>query len=127
MTERRAWNSTLPAATKRIQRKTPLRNRGRSRFPKRRDKAYTEWIKTLPCVLFALHECWGPIDPAHVFKTRACGARDKGEVVPLCRKAHDEQEGRTVAFVIEWGVNLRRIAKELERLYEEEHGRTLGD
>ena len=120
MTDRRAWNSTLNAATKRIERRTPLRNRGGSMFPKRRDKAYTDWIKTLPCLLFALHECWSPIDPAHVFKTRACGAYDRGEVVPLCRKAHREQEGRTVAFMMETGVNVRRIAKELQRWYEEE-------
>ena len=116
----RAWNSTLPAPTKPIGRKTPLRNRGGSMFPKRRDRTYTDWIKTLPCVLFTLHECWGPIDPAHVFKTRGAAAYDRGEVVPLCRKAHDEQEGRTVAFIIKWGVNVRRIAKELQRWYEEE-------
>ena len=93
-------------------------------FPHRRDRKYTDWIKTLPCVLFALHECWGPIDPAHVFKTRATGAYDRGEVVPLCRKAHREQEGRTVAFIIEWGVNVRRIAGELLEWYEKgiEHG-----
>ena len=90
---RRQWNSTLPAPTKRIARHTRLRNRGKrgSSFPKRRDRKYTEWVKTLPCLLFLLHDCWGPIDPAHVFKTRAKGAYDRGEVVPLCRKAHDEE------------------------------------
>ena len=122
MTDRRQWNSTLAAPSKPIARHTPLRNRGGSMFPKRRDKAYTDWIKTLPCVLFALHECWGPIDPAHVFKTRAKGAYDRGETVPLCRKAHDEEQGRTIAFIIKWGVNVRRIAKELLVWYEEEHG-----
>jgi hypothetical protein len=44
--------------------------------------------------------------------------------VPLCRKAHDEEQGGTIAFIIKWGVNVRRIAKELLVWYEEEveHG-----
>ena len=117
-------NSTLapgkPLKRSWLKRNTRLERKGGSMFPKRRDKAYTDWIKTLPCLLFALHKCWGPIDPAHVFGTRATGAYDKGETVPLCRKAHSEQEGRTFAFVIKWGVNVRRIAKELQRWYEEE-------
>ena len=118
-------NSTLATSTKRlkrswIKRKTRLRNRGGSMFPKRRDKAYTDWIKTLPCLLFALHDCWIPIDPAHVFGTRATGAYDRGEVVPLCRKAHREQEGHTADFMIQWGLNVRRIAKDLLTWYEGE-------
>lgn len=119
---RRAWNSTLPAATKRMKR-TALHRRGGSMFPGWRDRPYTEWIKTLPCVLFGLlnHVCDGPIDPCHVFKTRACGAYDRGEVVPGCRFGmHRKQEGRTAAFIVETGVNVRRIAKELPQLYEEE-------
>ena len=106
-----------------LKRRTPLRNRGGSSFPKRRDPAYTKWIKTLPCVLFGIlgHVCDGPIDPCHVFKTRACGAYDRGEVVPGCRFGmHRKQEGRTAAFMIETGVNVRRIAKELLVWYEEE-------
>ncbi len=121
-TRRRAWNSSLPAPTKPMVRKTRLRNRGRSLFPKRRDHAYTEWVKTLPCVLFGTlgHECYGPTDPAHVFKTRAVGAYDRGETVPLCRAHHRQQEGRTAAFILETGVNVQRIAKELPRLYKQE-------
>ena len=113
---------TLLRSRSQLKRRSPLRSRGKrgSLFPKRRDKEYTDWIKSLPCVLFALHECWLPTDPAHVFSTRGAGGYDRGEVVPLCRKAHDEQEGRTVAFMIKWGVNVRRIAKELQRWYEEE-------
>ena len=115
------WNSTLKPG-KPPQRTTPLRNRGGSMFPRRRDRKYTEWVKAMPCVLFAKvgHRCSGPIDPAHVFKTRAVGAYDRGEVVPLCRTHHRQQEGRTAAFMIETGVNVRRIAKELLVWYEEE-------
>ena len=119
----RAWNSTLPRRTKRMKR-TALHNRGThgSLFPKRRDRPYTEWIKTLPCVLFGTpfgHEGWETIDPAHVFETRACGAYDRGEVVPLCRKHHRQQEGRTAAFIAETGVDVRRIARELPQMYKE--------
>ncbi len=120
----RAWNSTLPNRTKEMQR-TPLRSRGKrgSMFPDRRDHPFTQWVKTLPCVLFGTpfgHECCDTIDPAHVFKTRACGAYDRGETVPLCRIHHRQQEGRTLAFIIETGVNVRRIARALPELYEEE-------
>ncbi len=120
---RRAHNSRLAAPTKPIACKTRLRNRGGSMFPKRRDRKYTEWIKTLPCVLFAKpdHVCQGPIDPCHVFKTRACGAYDRGEVVPGCRFGmHRQQEGRTAEFMIETGVNVQRIAKGLLQWYGEE-------
>ncbi len=91
-------------------------------FQKRRDRPYTEWIKTLPCVLFGTlgHECWGPIDPAHVFKTRAAGAFDRGETVPMCRAHHQRQEGRTAEFIVETGVNLQWIAKDLPSLYKGE-------
>ncbi len=123
---RLAWNSTMPAPTKRMERKTPLRARGGSLFPKRRDRSYTEWIKTLPCVLFGKldHVCDGPIDPCHVFRTRACAAYDRGEVVPGCRFGmHRKQEGRTEAFIAETGVNVRLIARALPQLYDEEVGR----
>lgn len=107
-----------------LKRKTPLRARGKrgSMFPARRDHPFTQWVKTLPCVLFGTlgHECWGPIDPAHVFKTRACGAYDRGETVPMCRAHHQRQEGRTAAFIVETGVNVRRIAKELPAWYKED-------
>ncbi len=126
MTDYYAWNSTLRASTKPMKR-SALHSRGKhgSMFPKRRDRPYTEWIKTLPCVLFGTpfgHECCDTMDPAHVFKTRAVGAYDRGETVPLCRIHHRQQEGRTAAFMIETGVNVRRIAKDLLEWYEEDHG-----
>ena len=116
--------TSFPQRTKRLKR-TAFRRHGKpgSMFPGRRDKPYTDWIKTLPCVLFGIlgHVCHGPIDPCHVFKTRACGAYDRGEVVPGCRFGmHRKQEGRTAAFIVETGVNVQRIAKDLQVWYEEE-------
>ena len=116
--------TSLPQRTKRLKR-TAFRRHGKpgSMFPDRRDKPYTEWIKTLPCSLFGTpfgQECWDTIDPAHVFETRAVGAFDRGETVPLCRKHHQQQEGRTAAFIVETGVSVQRIAKDLQIWYEEE-------
>lgn len=111
--KRTAWNSTLPAPRK------PIRRKGKSRFEKRRDRAYTDWIKTLPCFV-ARAECWSIVDPAHVFKTRGGGEYDRGKVVPLCRRHHGEQEGRTDAFNAKYGVDLRAEARRLQRVYEGE-------
>ena len=86
-----------------------------SRFPKQRQPEYTAWIKTLPCAVSL--DCWGPIDPAHVNKTRAQGAPDLGEVVPLCRKHHREQEGRTARFNAKYRVDLSWIATVLADEY----------
>lgn len=127
MNDRRtAWNSTLPAPEKRIEsggpigRKARLRTKGGSRFPERRDPEYTAWIITLPCLLAGGMYGWKcclKVDPAHVFKTRGAGAYDHGEVVPLCRIHHVEQEGRTEAFNAKYGVDLRAEARRLQRVY----------
>lgn len=94
----------LPRATKALVRhallknRKPIRAKGKSRFPHRRAKWYTDAIKQFPCVLTGftdaktgkLHVCLGPIDPAHIGKTRGAGADDIGCVVPMDRRAHDE-------------------------------------
>lgn len=112
----RGWNSTIaPGASPKRKTRVKPRNAKRkgSRFPKQRDKAYTDWIRTLPCTV-AGKACWGPIDPAHVNKTRAQGAPDRGEVVPLCRFHHQWQEGQTRYFNHLHGVELAVIATQLE-------------
>lgn len=91
----------------------PLKAKGGSRFPDQRQPAYTAWIKTLPCTV-ANADCWAGIHPAHVNRTRAQGVSDRGEVVPLCPLHHSEQEGRTARFNRKYGVNLTKIAKQLE-------------
>lgn len=80
----------------------PMKQDGEA-FPERRDPKYTEWVKTLPCIAAGriwkgtlpsggrvtfLHQCHGPIDPAHVDR-RSQGAPDVGAVLPCCRRAHD--------------------------------------
>lgn len=94
----------------------PLKAKGGSRFPKQRQPAYTAWIKTLPCTA-ANGDCWAGIHPAHVNKTRAQGAQDIGEVVPLCPFHHAEQEGRTAQFNRKYKVDLSQVATDLAKEY----------
>ncbi len=81
---------------------------GGAAFPKVKNKAVRDWIRSLPCLLGAQwltkrlsvmdreasgfngfwHVCWGPTDPAHVGQHQARGAPDVGHCVPLCRAAH---------------------------------------
>lgn len=123
----RVKRSPMPRRTARLERITKLRAKGGSRFPKQRDRAYTNWIKTLPCTVTSrspwwliderVEPCFGPIDPAHVNKTRAQGAPDLGQVVPLCRGHHDEQEGRTARFDRRYHLKLEKIAADLASQY----------
>ena len=121
---RRSYNSTLPAGK-------PLKRKGKSRFPKRRCKLFTEWIKGFPCsvvarrgAVYGEHCNLGPVDPAHVCGTRNTGAYDVGEVVPLCRLHHQEQEGRTTRFNAKYGLNLQSLAREWGRRWREQQGET---
>lgn len=111
-------------------RPTRLTAKGRSRFPKRRDPAYCKWVRSLPCLLRGwtrrhddgteeiARPCWGRVEAAHVCgKTRGAGAYDRGEVAPLCRLHHAEQEGRTARFEHNYGLSPMVIAKQLEARY----------
>lgn len=98
------------------------------RFASKRNKAYTDWVSGLPCLLRNM-ECWHPetlrtvgkySDPAHVNKTRGAGAGDEGEVVNLCRTHHELQEGRTTEFNRWYGVDLKALATALWVRYEKE-------
>jgi hypothetical protein len=110
------------------------RKRKGSSFPKRRDPAYLDWIHTLPCAIVgapkwetgALYPrptswCYPAIgvDAAHV-KTRATGGADRQNLVPLCRRHHEEQHRIGIpAFQKRWGINLAKIAAGLGLLYSE--------
>ena len=71
------------------------------------DKAATMY--TIPA---SWSGCWGVIDPAHVVNARGKGGcnSSKDEVVWLCRGHHDEQEGRSKAFELRYGVDLKAEA-----------------
>lgn len=100
----------------------------RRRFAAQRNKPYTDWIASLPC-LVSDRDCWHPgelvacgrlSDPAHVNATRAQGAPDEGETAPLCRAHHRIQEGRTPEFNAAYCVNLALVADALWLKYERE-------
>lgn len=139
---RRGWNSTVKPGKPPKRSTTPIRKRGKgSRFPKARDPEFTKWVRGLPCCVAAIpcaqvdpedpmrawrrDRCFGEIQPAHVNrKKRAQGARDLGEVVPLCATHHGEQEGRSTRFNTKYGVDLTAAAQALATRWLEEHPET---
>src|SRR5438309_1546364 len=96
-----------------LQRKARLKARGKSRFPKRRDPKFLAFIRQLPCLIacrppHVCHRYEGrqAVEPAHL-TTRGAGGWDVGNTVPLCPRAHDEQEGHTAEFEQRYDVNLQ--------------------
>lgn len=115
-----------------------LKRRGRSRFPKVRDPAYTAMVREQGCVLRGRssrvrmslsdveyvdeyetvrywHVCWGRIEFMHVHQTRARGAGDVGEGVGGCQAVHawfDGQGSRVKRerFLEATGLDLSAIA-----------------
>jgi hypothetical protein len=109
-----------------LRRKKPLRAKGRSRFPKKRDPDYLEYIRRMPCLL--RHKvnrmtgrqamCWGRTEAAHV-TTCGAGGEDRGNTVPMC-SAHHARQGRVgiKTFQEEFGIDLVAEAKRLEAEYQ---------
>jgi hypothetical protein len=98
-----------------------IKIRGRSRFPKRRNPEFLQAVREMDCLIADRHMCvfWPDrpnVEPAHL-KTVGSGGNDVGNVVPLCPRAHDEQEGHTEEFEARYGIVLAdealRIAENL--------------
>jgi hypothetical protein len=111
------------------QRKTRVKarnaKRGGSRFPKRRDPAYREWIRSLPCAardalapyLPTLSRCYGIIECTHV-KSRGAGGDDFGNCIPLCTGHHRHQhDWGIMAFANYYKLDLAAIARNLGERY----------
>jgi hypothetical protein len=90
-----------------IQRNTPLKRSGITRrtrikwrrtIPRRvsvlRDQKYKDWLKERNCILKSFWSCEGPIDPAHTVGNGRGSKGPDSSCVPLCRKHHDEMDGR---------------------------------
>jgi len=59
------------------------------------------------------------IDPAHV-RSRGAGGQDEGNVIPLCRRHHDEQHRRGVlTWQLDRRVDMRAEAERVARLVRE--------
>lgn len=101
--------------------------KGGSRFPKRRDPAYLEWVRTWPCAIWAMNtpQSWQPgwrctqarSEAAHVI-SRGAGGEDFGNAVPLCHAHHQEQHAIGMAtFQRKYGVFLKGYAEVLASRY----------
>ena len=104
-----------------LKRTTRLKVKGKSRFPKRRDLHYLAWIREREC---CVPWCRILAEPAHL-KTRGAGGDDLWNIVPLCRRHHREQEGRTRAFETQYGLDLTALAAQYTRQYHNETGRPI--
>lgn len=83
--------------------------------------AYVAYIHTRLCLLWRLHECFGPLDAAHV-KSHGAGGRLLGNLVPLCRKGHDELHAvGTGTFETKYGIDLAGIARNFAQGWRERH------
>ena len=108
-----------------IKRKTPLRNRGRSSFPHKRQPKFMRWM--LAKAKEGARECdgcgrWRWTVRAHL-DPKGNGAPDIGNVVLLCDgpgdTCHRLQEKRTDAFISESGRDLYAKGRRYEREYED--------
>ena len=90
------------------------------------DPEYRAWIANHPCsgVNSKRHACWGPVDTCHV-KSRGSGGGDEiGQLFPACRGLHQLQHVKGFNwFVKEWDLDLKLIAQELGRIWEDERAR----
>ncbi len=96
-----------------------------------KDAAFRAWVREQPCLLRGRvdregvpHQCVGTADPAHVV-TYGHSRRDVRNIVPLCRLAHLEQEGRTREFEVRYDLDLRAIADEVFSQYDRDRARQL--
>jgi hypothetical protein len=119
---RRTWLATkaeIRRGKKRLTRRTPLRAKGGSLFPHRRDRAHQAWIRTFPCVVPG---CPHPAQCCHV-KTQGSGGGDVGNCYPACAWHHVVEQhglGGIPAFEHQYGLNLRTIAANLGERYRRE-------
>ena len=96
------------------------------RFKKRRDPHFMVWMDKLTALVQTRCETHGqnceywPYNRAlraHLIP-RSRGGEDKGNVVFLCRKHHDQQEKRTDAFNREHNIDLYARAKRWAERYD---------
>lgn len=117
----RAWNSTLPAASKPMARRGPIKAKGRPRHAVsgKRDEPYREYIRSLECLVAGKpgHVCKGAVECAHV-RSKGAGGADRGNTIPLCSRSHGEQHHMGIrSFAAATGLDLAGEAARLEAVY----------
>lgn len=98
---------------------SPIKRRGRSRFPARRDPDYLEWIRTLRCIacLASRQEQTTRTEATHV-RSQGAGGYDRGDTVPLCSGHHVEEHTVGIkTFAARYMLNLEDITKALAERY----------
>jgi len=91
----------------------PLRLSGGGVKP---DWVYRRWIREQPCLI-----CGAPAEPAHV-KSRGAGGADLDNIVPLCRRHHQEQHQSGIrSFATRYGVDLSQCAAAYGEAYAQTH------
>lgn len=117
-----------------LRRKKPLRKcrlnkdgKPRERFEGLRDEGFREFVRARPCVVaspscaYADHQS----DAAHV-ENKARGSGDAGNLVPLCRRHHQEQHLYGLKdFERAHKVKLRAVAGMTWLAYEQSQGKAL--
>lgn len=84
------------------------------RFHRLRDPLYVSWVRGQHCVVQGCHR---PGEPMHV-RSRGAGGEDRGNVVPCCRRHHDEAHviGH-LSFAKRYQLDLQKLAGRYLRLY----------
>lgn len=127
--------SALPPRKKPLKRSRVKPRRTVKRFAKHRCPELLAWIRQQVCcasrytIRNVATKDWcdvcpplrWSVEPAHL-KTRGTGGDDRNNVVPLCPKHHDEQEGKTATFQSKYGVDLMALAVAYTRRFEVETG-----
>lgn len=99
----------------------------RERFEGLRDEPFREWIRNQPCILAGRegHRCWSVSkrsEACHV-ESKARGAGDAGNLLPMCTAAHRDQHDYGIkSFEREYGVKLRALAGAYWLEYEQQQG-----
>lgn len=116
-----------------LRRHTPIRRKGKSRFPRRRCQPYLDWLKAQACRITGKRTgdwfSWLPlrgfrtvyypfqivVDPMHV-KSRGAGGQDLWNALSVAHHLHEESHRIGVkSFAKKYGVNLEALAAEQTR------------
>lgn len=126
--KRKAYNSTLSAPTKPMNKV----NVGRQKRREEADLVYGsihEFVKQQPCVLVGRqgHVCGffedRPRIESHHIKSVGSGGEDRNNTLSCCPKLHDEFHAAPLSDMCRrWHLDFKSIAADLSNLYDQENG-----
>ena len=89
-------------AAKPIKRKARIKKRGGDRFKGKRNEAFREWVRGLPCALAGCVIQRGDESHCAHVKTRGAGGGDVGNCLPLCPAHHRSQHDMGIKSFEQW-------------------------